>query len=176
MFDGSFRHPGGMITLHELGPDEWRSWRELRLAALAEAPYAFGAALTDWQGPLDQENRWRERLSLPGATNLIAVLDGLAVGMATGVPTDTDHVVALISMWVTPAARGIGIGDSLLQAIAEWAHDRAADEVRLHVSEGNERAAALYLRNGYQFTGEVGDLMPDGVRRERVMAKRLGGR
>jgi ribosomal protein S18 acetylase RimI-like enzyme len=41
------------------------------------------------------------------------------------------------------------------------------------VTEGNEAAAALYRRNGFHYTGELGDLMPDGLRREQIMAKRL---
>jgi hypothetical protein len=35
----------------------------LRLAALAEAPAAFGSTLSDWSGPGDTEERWRARLA-----------------------------------------------------------------------------------------------------------------
>ncbi|GAA2705441.1 hypothetical protein GCM10010429_14040 [Micromonospora olivasterospora] len=34
-------------------------------------------------------------------------------------------------------------------------------------------AWALYQRNGFRDTGELGDLMPDGVRREHIMTKSL---
>jgi hypothetical protein len=34
-------------------------------------------------------------------------------------------------------------------------------------------AEALYRRNGFRLTGEFGDLMPDGVSREHIMAKDL---
>lgn len=34
-------------------------------------------------------------------------------------------------------------------------------------------AAALYLRHGFTFTGETGELLPDGVRRDQIMAKPL---
>jgi hypothetical protein len=65
-----------VIELRVLTPDDWPSWRELRLAALAEAPYAFGSRLADWQGDHDREQRWRDRLGIPGSYNVIAVLDG----------------------------------------------------------------------------------------------------
>jgi hypothetical protein len=65
-----------VIELRVLTPDDWPAWRELRLAALAEAPHAFGSRLADWQGDGDREQRWRDRLGIPGSYNVIAVLDG----------------------------------------------------------------------------------------------------
>jgi hypothetical protein len=43
----------------------------------------------------------------------------------------------------------------------------------LVVLPGNGPAIALYQRNGFADTGAVGDLLPDGVSRERLMAKVL---
>jgi hypothetical protein len=75
-----------VIELRVLTPDDWPAWRELRLAALAEPPCAFGSRLADWQGDRDREQRWRDRLGIPGSYNVIAVLDGQPAGMASGVP------------------------------------------------------------------------------------------
>ncbi|MGW6059282.1 N-acetyltransferase family protein [Streptomyces sp. NPDC055189] len=161
-----------MIELRTLEADDWLLWRELRLAALAEEPSAFGSTLAQWQGSGDQEERWRARLSIPGARDLVALLDGRPVGMVSGVPGEGD-CVELISMWVDAAARGRGVGDCLVQGVERWGAERGAGTLRLCVMPDNLNATALYERHGFADTGELGDLLSDGVRRERVMAKSL---
>lgn len=162
-----------MIEIRALTPDDWETWRDLRLAALAEAPHAFGSTLADWQGEGDREDRWRARLGLPGSHNLVATLEAEHVGMASGAPGEDNAVVELISMWVAPAGRGRGVGDALVREVERWARSVGATLLRLEVAAGNDAAAALYERHGFALTGELGDLMPDGVRRELVMAKPL---
>lgn len=144
-----------MVEIREVGPDAWATWRILRQTALAEAPYAFGSRLADWQGASDVEQRWRDRLALPGSHNLLAMLDGRAVGMASGVPGPDPSVAGLVGMWVAPAARGRGVGDSLIEEIEGWARSAGALAIRLTVSDGNGRASGLYERNGFLATGEV---------------------
>jgi len=166
------RHSGAMIELRVLTPDDWRTWRALRLAALAEAPEAFGSQLADWQGQGDREERWRARLSIPGSYNVVAVLDGQPAGMGSGV-LEGEGTAELISMWVCPQARGKGIGDRLIAAVERWARQAGMTTLRLSVADDNEPAAALYQRHGLRLTGELGDLMPDGIRQERIMEKQL---
>jgi ribosomal protein S18 acetylase RimI-like enzyme len=160
-----------VIEVRVLGEDDWPVWRELRLAALTEAPYAFGSTLVEWQGAGDRAERWRARLALPGSYNMVALLDGTPAGMASGVPTDHAGTVELISMWVSPVARGKGVGDRLLTELARWAVDRGAREIRLAVAPRNAAAIGLYRRHGFELTDEPGELMPDGVGRELVMAR-----
>jgi len=165
-----------VIDLKVLTPDDWPLWRELRLAALGEAPHAFGSRLADWQGDGDREDRWRERLELPGSHNLIAIVDDRPVGMASGVPDDSrpvaDHAMELVSMWIAPEARGRGVADLLIRTVEDWARESGGAELRLAVAESNEPAIALYRRHCFAATGQR-DLMPDGVRYEIVMAKPL---
>ncbi|WP_328525930.1 GNAT family N-acetyltransferase [Kribbella sp. NBC_00359] len=160
-----------MIELKSVGPDDWKLWRELRLAALAEAPYAFGSQLVDWADA--PEERWRERLSVPTAYQVIASLDGTPVGMAGGFRADEPGVAELVSMWIAPAGRGQGVGDALMSAIEDWARRTGARVLRLSVVDGNDPAHNLYLRSGFADTDELGDLMPDGIHREIVMRKAL---
>ncbi|MEV4536140.1 GNAT family N-acetyltransferase [Asanoa sp. NPDC049518] len=117
---------------------------------MAEAPYAFGSKLADWQGAA--EERWRDRLRLPGARDLVAYLGDEAVGMATGVPTDP-YTVEIISVWVSPAGRGRGVGDALVAAIVAWAAESGATSLRLAVRRDNAPARRLYERAGFRDAG-----------------------
>ena len=144
----------GMIELRALTSDDWKAWRALRLAALAEAPDAFGSTLAGWQNA--PEERWRDRLSIPGALDLIALHDGDPAGMATGIP-DGNGSVEVISVWVDPAARGAGVGDALLAEIARWATGSGAAVVRLAVRRDNGPAIRLYERAGFVHAGQSPD-------------------
>jgi ribosomal protein S18 acetylase RimI-like enzyme len=137
-----------LISLAALSPDDWRAWRNVRLAALAEAPYAFGSTLEEWQGEGDTEKRWRERLAnVP--LNLIAGIDCAAAGIVSATAVDAGGCSDLISMWVAPFARGRKVGDALVQAVIEWARGQRARCVALDVFASNERAIALYGRHGF---------------------------
>jgi ribosomal protein S18 acetylase RimI-like enzyme len=134
-----------------LTPEDWPLWRQARLAALAQAPEAFGSKLSDWQGDGDREERWRARLELAGSCNLIATRNGVPVGMASGIPGEDSDTAELISMWVAPAARGQRVGDALVERVAAWAVARGAGHLMLAVKAGNEPAIGLYRRHGFGF-------------------------
>lgn len=145
-----------MIELKVLLPDDWRLWREVRLAALADAPAAFGATLASWSGAGDTEDRWRQRLEgVP--FNLVAMQGHLPVGQASGAAIDAHGRVELISMWVSPAVRGIGVAKALIDAVAVWARSAGASAVRLSVRRSNDPAIRSYLRNGFSHVDEPGD-------------------
>ncbi|MZE80668.1 GNAT family N-acetyltransferase [Streptomyces xinghaiensis] len=160
-----------MLRLRVLTEHDWPLWREVRLAALSEAPHAFKVRLAEWDR--GGEERWRARLEAPDAYNVVALLDGRAVGMASGVP-DGNGLCELRSVWVGPEARGRGVADELLAAVETWARRSGATALKLAVIPGNEPAAALYRRHGFVATGESGDVLSDGVTREQVMVKALG--
>lgn len=179
------------IELRRVTAEDWQDWRSVRLAALREAPRAFGSRLADWADAA--EERWRARLSLPGALDLLAVdvagpsvpgaevagaaVSGAAaprvVGMASGVPDPDDaSVVELISMWVDPDARGRGVARSLIDAIVDRAAAAGAFAVRLAVMPDNAVARRAYERAGFVALDEPGDALPDG-RHEVLMERDL---
>ncbi|MHB8245050.1 MAG: GNAT family N-acetyltransferase [Acidimicrobiales bacterium] len=157
------------MDVQNLGLEDWRVWRDLRLRALTEAPYAFGSTLAEWSGDGDTEERWRARLSsVP--LNLVASLDDQAVGMVGAVWMDRE--VELISMWVAPQARGRGVGAALIDAVVGWAREQQAHRVTLDVREGNARAIGLYERHGFIDVGPAAN--SDATAPERKMVRLLG--
>ncbi|GAA1108815.1 GNAT family N-acetyltransferase [Streptomyces javensis] len=165
-----------MVRLRVVTTDDWPLWRDVRRTALAEAPHAFKSRLADWHR--GGEERWRARLEMPDAYHVVALLNGRAVGMAGGMPGDGDgngdgRPPELRSVWVSPEARGQGVGGRLIAAVESWALRTGATALRLAVLPGNAPAIALYERHGFAATGEPGDLLADGVTRELVMVKAL---
>jgi ribosomal protein S18 acetylase RimI-like enzyme len=159
-----------MLSLRVVTTEDWPLWREVRLAALTEAPGAFKARLDDW--PHGGEQQWRARLEARGTYNVVALLDDQAVGMSRGVPGD-DGISELRSVWVGRTARGRGVGDQLIASVEAWARRTGATTLRLAVIPSNTAAIALYRRNGFVDTAELGSLSPDGMTREQVMDKAL---
>ncbi|MGA8532713.1 MAG: GNAT family N-acetyltransferase [Candidatus Tumulicola sp.] len=148
--------------------DDWAIFRELRLEALREAPYAFGSTFNDWQGDGDTEQRWRQRLTdVP--FNVIAYLDEMPAGMVSATNPNPEGAVELISMWVAPPARSKRVADALVDAVLSWAHEQGIHKVSLDVVESNERAIAFYRRLGFVDQGRIEG--KPGARQERRMLR-----
>ncbi len=144
------------IAPRRVTAEDWAVWRPVRLAALTDAPQAFGSRLEDWQDA--PEHRWRTRLSLPGAVDLLAVEDDVVVGMASGVPDPDDPALAeLISMWVAPDARGRGHVALLVDEVARVLVAQGVAHLELSVMPDNDRARRAYERIGFTATDTPGD-------------------
>ncbi len=157
-----------MLEIRRLTPDQWPVWRRVRLRALEDAPAAFGASLADWTGSGDAEERWRGRLTDVDA-NYVAYVDGEPSGQVSGARTVQPDRVELISMWVAPEARGLGISSALIDAVEGWAIELGAESLALSVKLDNAPAISLYRRHGFERTVTP---VADG---EFEMVKRLGG-
>lgn len=162
-----------------VGPDDWSLWRGLRLAALADAPQAFGSTLAQWSGPGDTEKRWRDRLANV-ALNVVAVWDGDPVAMASALHPDDDAAVEIISVWVAPPARGVGAADAMLAFIRHWQQTtHPGTSTILAVKTANAPAMRLYRRNGFLPAGVPPHDPSEIVLRRHctrdVVTKRLAG-
>lgn len=135
-------------------PDDWMSYREIRLAALADSPEAFSSTLEREAG--FSEQTWRQRLG--ESRSFLAWNGGAAAGTVTalsgevaGLP-DFPGAWHLVAMWVRPAARGLGIGQLLVQIVIDQAAAAGAPSVLLWVFDANVRAKALYERMSFRST------------------------
>ena len=79
---------------------------------------------------------------------LLARLDGRAVGCGAVRTLEAD-VAEIKRMWVDPAARGRGIGRSLLAALERTAAESGAATVRLDTAAYLTEALPLYRSAGY---------------------------
>lgn len=125
--------------------------RDVRLAALKEAPYAFGSTY-EREAPFTEE-QWRGRINARSVT-FFAYLPGTTepAGLA-GVYVEAG-AADVVSMWVRPSARGNRVGEALIGAAADWVRDRGYDTLYLWVTETNTPARLLYERCGFTPTGE----------------------
>jgi GNAT superfamily N-acetyltransferase len=138
------------ISVVQVGPDDWAAWRDVRLEALRDAPTAFGSTYESHVGRTEQQ--WRDRLHPANGLTCLSMLDGRVVGIAAG-HSEGNGVVELISMWVSPDARGRGVGGALVDEVVRWAREQRAEAVELWVTRGNEPAERLYARHGFVRTG-----------------------
>jgi RimJ/RimL family protein N-acetyltransferase len=151
------------VDVVELGPDDWRRWRTLRLAALAEAPQAFSSTLAGTLAA-DDEGWWRARLTTV-PHNLVVVRDGADVAMVSLTGPGEDGAPELVSMWVAPAARGSDVADAAVRAVLALADDdHRGLPVVLSVYADNRAALRLYARHGFVDAG----VSPDDPRERRM--------
>jgi ribosomal protein S18 acetylase RimI-like enzyme len=140
-----------VLGTRHLGQDDWAVFRDIRLSALFEAPYAFGSR---WEIEKElTEAQWRA--NVVARTRFVVELDGRPAGLASGGDSSYTGAAALTSLWVDPAARGKGVGDLLVTTVVDWAQRAGYDKIFLWVAEGNDRAERLYERNGFARTGEL---------------------
>jgi GNAT superfamily N-acetyltransferase len=159
-----------MVVVRAATMEEWHVLRDIRLDALRDAPDAFLSTYAEQVA--SAESDWRRRISR-GCTFFayIPEVNGTEpVGLVGGF-FGKPAMVELVSLWVRPQARGLGVGGVLLDAVITWASARNATSVHLWLMEANEHARALYLRCGFSATGERQplpsnpDLMEVGMQR-----------
>ena len=92
--------------------------------------------------------------------NAIITCDGAPAGMVGAIIVGdddgvfVDRAVELLSMWVSPDFRGMGVGDAAVRAVIDWAGMNCPGAaVVLSVKATNERAIDLYSRHGFAMTG-----------------------
>lgn len=159
--------PPGTGTRRLTGED-WPVLRDLRLAALAGAPQAYGSTLAIEES--FDEATWRRRLDT--AWWVVSVRDGAYAGLAGMVLAEKDMPM-LIGMWVSPEHRGHGVSDALVVGIVRWAAEKRWSRLVLRVADGNDAARKLFLRHGFLPTGQRAPLESDPRVRTETLSRAL---
>jgi ribosomal protein S18 acetylase RimI-like enzyme len=148
------------VNIVRLMPDDWATFRDIRLAALADAPHAFSSRLAT--ETLLDEPKWRAKLETRAQ---FLARDETVLGTAGAFREG--HTIQLISMWVAPIARHRGVGAALVERVVEHAREVGSPSVVLRVRVGNDEAERLYARCGFHRTGvhvDDGELEAEMVR------------
>jgi ribosomal protein S18 acetylase RimI-like enzyme len=160
------------IQIRQAHPDEWATVRDVRLAALADAPGAFASTLSLELARTEPE--WRSRIGAwpwflawcagTPAGLVAAVPDQPASGpLATDPPARVPRGWHLVSMWASPQVRGTGVAELLVGAVMEHARAAGASRITLWVAVDNARARAFYQRMGFTPTGRRQAYPRDGA-------------
>ena len=139
------------IAIRVLGEEDWRRYRDVRLAALEESPQAFTASYAEESG--QDENYWRERMRR--SWRFLAEESGRATGVVSLVRSDDDHGVGeIFGLYVTPEARNTGTSWRLVQAAADRAKEEGFRQVHYWVGTENARAIAFAANFGFRPSGD----------------------
>lgn len=146
---------------------EWRSYRRIRLQALADSPLAFGSTLElERQLP---ESAWRSRLT-PGSQRWTwtARTSRGWLGLVSAV-RDGEEELELVSMWVDPRARRRGLARILIAEVVARHCQLGTKRLCLWVAEDNPGARDCYRSCGFSPTGRRQPFPRDPTRLEVQM-------
>jgi len=163
------------IEIVRLPVEEWPAYRALRLEALSESPQAFGSTYSD---QVDKpETFWQARLEAAARSQdsclLFARLEGRLVGMMGAFRDVTGTGPAeIVSVYVSPRARGLGVGARLMAAILETLQGWGVRRARLGVNPEQAAAVRLYTRFGFQEVEREHHRMGDGLEHDEMFMER----
>jgi RimJ/RimL family protein N-acetyltransferase len=164
--------------VRSIRPDELEVYREFRLRALAEAPYAFSDSLAAARAR--PESFWVERVAQTsaGVTSVLFVAVEPSIdrwlGMTGCYLDEHDPPDAMVvSVWVDPVARGRGLAGRLVLAARDWARERSVQRLMLWVVATNGPARRVYEAAGFAYTGTKHPLPSDPSLDEVEMAMAL---
>jgi GNAT superfamily N-acetyltransferase len=166
------------VEISRITPDDGPELRAVRLAALAEAPSAFGSTFAEES--LRAADEWSDRAQWASVgverITVLARLDERTVGIAGGYREEIEATeVHLVSVWAAPEVRRTGVGRQLVGAVIDWATETGASTMGLWVTRGNNAAQVLYESIGFRETGAYQPLPSDPCADEIRMTLHLDG-
>ena len=159
-----------MTEVRALTPEDAAAYLVLRREMLVDSPWAFASSVED--SDFEPETL-AAKLHEPGQA-IVGGFDGERLVGAAGVYRDRHlkmaHRARVWGMYVTPPARGRGLGEKLLARAFEVARSwPGVDSVGLSVSANAPAALRLYQRLGFAEWGvEPATLVVDDVAYDEI--------
>ena len=145
------------MDIRVLTPDDADEWWRLRLESLAGDPEAFSASVEDHQSLKQDDVRKRLDSDQAGFFVVGAFEDDRLQGMA-GFHRErglkTQHKGRVWGVYVTPAARGKGVGRKLMKTVLERGTAiEGVEHILISVATTQMAAIKLYRSLGFEFFG-----------------------
>lgn len=143
------------LTVRRIAADQGAILRELRTAALREAPYAFDETLEE---ALDEKAETFDAVAARHAasdvsTSFILYTEGHPAGLI-GAYFDDAGKAFVCALWVAPAVRHLRGGELLVNTASEWLARLGAADVHAWVTDANRNAMRFYEWLGFGPTGD----------------------
>ena len=141
-----------MITIRRIRAGEAELYKQVRLQALQDAPYAFTST---YAGALQRtDESWREQVERTAQGSdraTFIVLDGdEAVGLAALYRAEGQADVGeLLQVWISPQYRGGSAARDLMDTVTDWAVGNGYRKIIAGVRPENTRAIRFYLKYGF---------------------------
>ncbi|WP_106498033.1 GNAT family N-acetyltransferase [Lentibacillus sp. Marseille-P4043] len=160
------------MDIRTLNVADAQSYRSLRVEALLDSPEAFVTTYEEEMSKKDPIHETATKLKHKNSIHFGAFKKEKLVGTVTlqlETFKKTKHKAHLLAMYVSPDARGMGIGRALLTETINKAKELGIEQLQLTVVSNNEAAKTLYTQCGFTVYGvekealKINDLYVDEV-------------
>jgi L-amino acid N-acyltransferase YncA len=136
------------VTIRRMRDDDWPAVQQIYREGIDTGHATFEAEAPDWE----RFNTSR----LPRHRLVAETAGGRILGWAAVSPVSARPVYSGVvehSVYIAAAARGLGLGAALLQALAESTEGDGIWTIQASVFPENEASLKLHLANGYVIVG-----------------------
>jgi ribosomal protein S18 acetylase RimI-like enzyme len=162
------------LKVRRLALDQGPLLRELRIAGLREAPYAFGATLQD---ALSEDPAAFDQIAERLATAqddacFVLYTEGQPAGLIDAYfEADAARRAFIRALWVAPAVRHLRGGELLVATASQWLAERGAAHIYAWVADANTNAMGFYERLGFSSSGDRQALQSNPQQWETLLVK-----
>jgi len=153
-------------TIRRIRIGEADLFKQIRLASLQDAPYAFSS---NYDSALSRSaESWREQADSTAQgidrATFIAFSDNVPIGIAALYRLEGQvDVGEVLQVWVAPEHRGTSIALDLMNVIFKWAGENNFYRIIATVTDGNVEAVKFYAKYGFSIISESSLPDSDGV-------------